>query len=281
MALDAQRLLDLEIPPRTVTYTDRDVMLYALAVGAGSQGGANDLGLVYEDGLSVMPTFANTLAFDDSWLASGGVDLRQVVHASLDLTFHAPMAVEGTATARTRLTGVLDKGEGRAGIIIQETVIEQDGHKACTNVSSLFVHGGGGFGGSVGRHPSPIRLPDKPSDIDILVPTMRNQALLFSLLGDRNPLHIDPAVARQSGFDRPILHGACTFGIACLTVIRGFCAGNPERLARFAARFVGPLVPGQALLLSFWRNDRDVLFRAAAADSGTPVLDGGFAHFRD
>lgn len=277
MALDARRLLNLDIPSRTVAYTDRDVMLYALAIGAGSQGGASDLNLVYEDRLSVIPTFANTLAFDDSWLASGGVDLGQVVHGSLDLTFHAPLAVDGTARTQTRLAGVLDKGEGRAGIIIQETVIEQDGHEACTNVSSLFVRGGGGFGGSIGSQPSPVSLPDRPSDIDILVPTTHNQTLLFRLLGDRNPLHIDPAVARASGFDRPILHGACTFGIACLTVIRGFCGGNPERLARFAARFVGPLVPGQALLLSFWRDDRDILFRASAADSRTPVLDGGLA----
>jgi acyl dehydratase len=277
VALDAKRLIALDVPSRSVSYTDREVMLYALAVGAGTEGGASDLDLVYEDKLKAVPSFANSLAFDDSWLPSGGVELSNVVHGSLDLTFHAPLASAGTARIGARLAGVIDKGEGRGGIIVQETSIEQDDRKVCTSVSSLFVRGGGGFGGSTGMQPQPVKLPDRSPDITIVVPTVRSQASLFRLLGDRNPLHIDPAAARRSGFDRPILHGACTYGIACLTVIRGFCGGEPARLKRLAARFAGPLFPGQALQFSLWREDHGLFFRASAADSGAPVLDGGVA----
>lgn len=277
MALDADRLMHLDIPSRSVHYSDRDVMLYALAVGAGAQGGASDLDLVYEENLKVVPSFANSLAFDDSWFPSGGVELSHVVHGSLDLTFHGPLAAAGATQIGTSIAGLVDKGDGRGGIIVQETSIEQAGQKVCKSISNLFVRGGGGFGGSVGTQPPSVKLPDLPPDVVTIVPTTRSQASLFRLLGDRNPLHIDPAAARQSGFDRPILHGACTFGIGCLTVVRSFCGGDPARLKRLAARFAGPLFPGQALQFSFWHDDEGVFFRAAAADSGAAVLDGGLA----
>ena len=277
MALDAERLLGLRSPPRITAYGERDVMLYALAVGAGAEGGHGDLDFVHEARLRVIPSFANVLAFDDQWPTSAGIDLRQVVHGALDLTFHAPLATEGEAETDVRVAGLVDKGEGRGGIIVQAAVLRQNGHDVCTSLSSLFVRGGGGFGGSTGIDTPRVTLPERPADMTLQVPTARNQALLFRLLGDRNPLHVDPVTARQSGFDQPILHGACTFGMACLTVIRRFCDGNPDRLTRFAARFAGPLVPGEALDFSFWREADRVVFRADTTDRGTPVLDQGVA----
>ena len=272
MALDAERLLNLKISPSRVAYTDRDVMLYALAVGADGC----ELDFVYEKTLSAIPSFATILCFNDTWLSEGGVALKDTVHGSLDLTFHAPLATSGEAVATTRIAGLVDKGEGRGGIILQEVALEQAGSKACTCLSSVFVRGGGGFGGSVGEATPSFDVPQQAPDVVVRVPTAPNQALLFRLLGDRNPLHIDPDVARQSGFQGPIMHGACTFGLACLTVIRAFCGGDARRLTRFAARFVGPLIPGQPLFFSFWREAGALTFRAATGE-GAAVLDNGFA----
>ena len=278
MPLDRDRLLSLDVPARRAVYTDHDVMLYALSVGLGA--GAADLPFVYERGLAVVPSFATILAFDDSWLEAGGIDLATVVHGALDITFERPLAPEGAARVTSAITGLTDKGPGRGGIVLQEIAIAQDGVLAATVLSTLFARGGGGFGGSVGREAPVVALPDRPADETLAVPTDVNQALLYRLLGDRNPLHADPAVARAAGFERPILHGACTFGVACATVLAHVCGHEPARLSRFAARFAGPLYPGETLAFSLWTMPDGVGFKAHAAERGTIVLDGGFAAIR-
>ncbi|MGL4286779.1 MAG: MaoC/PaaZ C-terminal domain-containing protein [Phreatobacter sp.] len=282
MALDPARLLNLRIASRHVDYSDRDTLLYALSLGAGlalslGAGLAEDLGLVHEDGQRVVPSFGQNLAFDDSWMEAAGVDLAKVVHGGLDLRFEAPFAPAGAAEVIGSIVGLTDKGEGKAGIIAQEITVQQHGRPVFTSLSSLFVRGGGGFGGSVGQQPATNLVPEGPADSTQLVPTRPDQALLFRLLGDRNPLHAVPEVARAAGFERPILHGACTFGIACLTVLQRFCAGEPARMKRFAARFSGPLYPGETLAFSFWKTAAGVAFTARAHERGQPVLDGGLA----
>ena len=277
MALDPERLLKLEIRPRQVPYSDRDTLLYALSVGAGF---GSDLSLVHETGQRVVPSFGQALAFGDEWLAEGGVDLAKVVHGGLDLRFDAPFAPAGSVDVRTNVVGLADKGEGKAGIIVQETGLFQEGRRIFTSRSNLFVRGGGGFGGSVGQQPETNALPDRPADETASVETRADQALLFRLLGDRNPLHAVPEVARSAGFERPILHGACTFGIACLAVLQRFCAGDPANMTRFAARFSGPLYPGETLLFSFWKLETGIAFSATTRERGQPVLDGGRADLR-
>lgn len=277
MPLDPDRLLALDIAPRRAVYDDRDVLLYALSLGAGL---GDDLRLVQEEGLNIVPSFAQVLAYDDSWMAGGGIDLAHVVHGSLDLSFEAPLAPAGTAEVRNRIAGMTDKGAGRGGIVHQEITIRQGGATACTALSSLFVRGGGGFGGSTGKQAEPVAIPDRPADARAQIPTRIDQSLFFRLLGDRNPLHALPHVARAAGFDRPILHGACTFGIACLTVLTRYCGGDPARMARFAARFTGPLYPGETLSFEFWSVPDGVRFRAATVERGTAVLDGGLAEIR-
>ncbi|QCK85935.1 3-alpha,7-alpha,12-alpha-trihydroxy-5-beta-cholest-24-enoyl-CoA hydratase [Phreatobacter aquaticus] len=281
MPLDAQRLLSIDMLPRSVAYGDREAMLYALAVGLGRTGGDSDLRFVYEDGLAVVPSFATVLAFDDSWLADAGIDLAHVVHGALDIAFEQPFAPAGAVDVAFRIAGLSDKGAGKGGLVHQETILSQNGAAACTVLSSLFVRGGGGFGGSVGRDIPSERLPDRTADDSVVVETRLEQALLFRLLGDRNPLHADPAIARASSFDRPILHGACTFGIACATVLRRFCALDPARLGRFAARFAGPLYPGETLGFSFWIDGDRIGFRAVAVERGAIVLDNGLAIVRE
>jgi len=283
MKLDPQRLMGLSIPPRSIAYDTREPMLYALSVGlAADPLNEDELAFAYEANQRVVPSFANTLAFDDSWLSQGGIDLTRVVHGSLKLIFHSLLPASGKAEMTTRIAGLSDKGEGRGGILLQETVIKDiDGRTLCTSLSSLFVRGAGGFGGPVGEQPSSHDIPARGPDLEALVATLSNQALLFRLLGDRNPLHADPETAKRVGFDRPILHGACTFGIACATVLRQFCGLEPKRLASLEARFAGPLYPGETLSFTFWREGGATAFRAAAKERGAPVLDNGYATFTD
>ncbi|MBL8587296.1 MAG: MaoC family dehydratase N-terminal domain-containing protein [Methylobacteriaceae bacterium] len=254
-------------------------MLYALAIGAGQTGEAADLPFVYESGLVVAPSFAVTLAFDDSWIDGAGIDLAQVLHGGLDVAFDAPLAPSGDVEIAPAIVGLDDKGPGKGAIILQETRIAQNGALRAVVTSSLFVRGGGGFGGSTGRPAQLFRTPDRPPDAMREIATAANQALLFRLLGDRNPLHVDPAAARAAGFDRPILHGACTFGVACLAVLREVCGLDPARLKRVAARFAGVVYPGETLLFSFWREGATLAFRAQTRERAAPALEGGLAEF--
>lgn len=276
MPLDPERLLGAAIAPRRKSYDEREPMFYALAVGALR----DELRYVYERDLAVIPSFAQMVGFNDAWLEPCGVALEHVVHGSLDIAFHGVFAPSGEADVETRIVGLTDKGAGRGGIVHQETRIAQAGAPVATSLSSLFVRGGGGFGGDRGVQPAAVTAPSREPDDTAIVETAANQAALFRLLGDRNPLHIDPEVARRAGFVGPILHGAATFGLACLAVLRGFCDGDPARLARFAARFSGPVYPGEALAFSFWRDGDTLRFRAEAPARGVTVLDSGLAERR-
>ena len=271
MPLDPDRLFNLDLPVRRYSYDDSEPMLYALAVGAT----AKDLSFVYERDLKVIPSFAQIAAYDDSWLESGGIDLQHVVHGSLDIEFFDSFAASGTAEIRTGIAGLGDKGEGRGGIIHQSMEIAQNGRPVANCLSSLFVRGAGGFGGDRGRQPEAMAAPEGAPHAIVEVGTAANQAALFRLLGDRNPLHIDPEFARAAGFGTPILHGAATFGLACLTVLKAYCQGEPSRMKRFAARFSGPVFPGETLVFSFWQMDQEIRFRASAKERNAPVLDGG------
>lgn len=275
MPLDPNRLMQLDWPVRSAPVETREALLYALAVGLG----ANDaeLGFVCETALKIAPTFALTLAFDDSWIEPAGVSLAKVLHGGLDLSFEAPLRAPGAASIRSRMLGLEDKGAGRGAVMCVESEIVQDGATRCRLASNLFVRGEGGFGGSRGSAMETRALPGRPPDLRIETPTARNQALLYRLLGDRNALHVDPAVARAAGFERPILHGACTFGVAGATMLRAFCGLDPARLKRLAARFAGPVYPGETLAFSIWREEGAVLFRAEALERGAVALDNGLA----
>lgn len=278
MPLDPQRLLKLEVPLRRVSISDRDAILYALSAGMGER--TEDLPFVYERSLQVLPSFATIAAFDDSWLAPAGIDLASVVHGSLDLRFEHTLEVPGSSDIGFRICGLTDKGVGKAGIVHQELMLSQAGSLRCRLRSALFVRGGGGFGGSIGDQGESTAAPINPPHETENVTTSARQALHFRLLGDRNPLHVDPAVAKAAGFERPILHGACTFAIACATVLRRFCKLQPTRLTRLAARFAGPLYPGETLAFSYWRDGGRVCFKATAAARQSIVLDNGIAEWR-
>lgn len=276
MPLDPNLLMNQAIPARQLTYDDRETMLYALSVGAGAYA---ETRFYFEKDQCVIPSFGQNLAFDDTWMHEAGVDLANVMHGGLDMRFYAPFAPSAEVEVETKIVGVADKGAGKAAIVLTESNVSSDGTCVFTSLSTFFVVGGGGFGGDVGLQPAVVPKPEGAPTESVLVQTRKDQALLFRLLGDRNQLHVlaEPAIAL--GFDGPILHGACTLGIVCLSVLDRFCENDPARMSRFALRFSGPLYPGETLEIDFWRVPDGVLFAAKSAERGTSVLSAGIVEF--
>ncbi|WP_405903991.1 MaoC/PaaZ C-terminal domain-containing protein [Streptomyces sp. NBC_00656] len=260
---------------RTVSWTERDAILYALAVGAP----ADRLDLVYEERLRVLPTFALTLAqwAPDALGALGAFDVTTAVHGSQRLFVHNPLESAGQLTTTARVAAVHDKGA--AAVFDVEVSCER-----FTATWSIFAPGCGGFGGE--RGPSAPRRPDRPAEHALTVSTHARQAALYRLLGDRHAMHIDPDAAKAAGMDRPFLHGLCTLA-ASLLPLAGTLGAHPAELTELEARFAAPAFPGDRLALAGWTDGpgdegpghRAVRFEAAA-DDGRAVLTGGRARFR-
>jgi acyl dehydratase len=255
-------LAGVDLGRRTLAYDERDAILHALAVGAS----ADDLDLVYERRLRVLPTLALGLGL---WAveAAGGLgayDRTATLHVGQSLTIHRPLPREGRFDSAARVAAVWDKG--RAALV--DVSVESELFDA---TYTIYVPGAGGFGGERGAS-SRAAPPDGEPEVRVDVATHRDQAALYRLTGDRHPVHIDPDIARSVGFSRPILHGLCTLGCA----VRALAAAtdrDPSTVTRVAARFAAPLYPGDAIALSAWRTDDGLRF--AAAGDGGPVLDDG------
>ena len=249
MPIDPAKAIGAALPSAEMSWSAGDVLLYHLALGAKP----DELRYVYERDLHVLPTFAvvaGTLRdTEPPTLVMPGidVDLVQALHGRQELTVHGPIPPNGTATASSRIVDVYDKGS--AAVIVTETSTPY-----FTNRTSIFVRGEGGFGGDRGPSTrSPV--PDREPDLTVLSPTWPQQALFYRLCGDRNPLHVDPSFAALAGFDRPILHGLCTYGMVCKAVVDAALGGDPSRVTAFSGRFAGVVFPGETLRTRIWRTD--------------------------
>lgn len=285
MPLDPQKLQSLHIPDVAQRYTERDVILYALAIGLGQDPlDAHQLPFVTEHHLKVLPTFAVTLAFSPFWLRDleTGVTFAKVLHGAESLVLHRPLPAHGYVTGRMRITDVADKGSGKGAVLICERMIldEGTGEKLATLTETVFCRGDGGFGGKPGKSPPPHPIPARAPDAVCELPTRPETALLYRLLGDRNPLHYDFATARAAGFERPILHGLATFGVAGHALLRAFCNYEPERLYSMSARFTAAVYPGETIRTELWRDGDVVSFRARVTDRDRVVIDHGRAVVR-
>jgi acyl dehydratase len=272
--IDPTRAVGAELPPAEFSWTPRDVLLYHLAIGAGAR--APDLDYTWERRLRVIPSFA-TLATVDVFRRLGEVpglrfDLRRVLHGEHELTLAGPLPVAGRVANRGRVAAVHDKGSAALVEVVVDSHVEAGAAPAFTNRLRLFIRHEGGFGGDPG--PSrPLEAPPrrKPS-ASVIVPTLAQQALLYRLCGDDNPLHVDPAFAAEAGFPRPILHGLCTFGIACRAAVDGVLDGAPERIAGMAARFAGVVFPGETLVTDLWRDDGAIVFSTRVVERRARAL---------
>ncbi|MCX6465025.1 MAG: MaoC/PaaZ C-terminal domain-containing protein [Pseudonocardiales bacterium] len=263
--------------PRTRTWTSKDALLYAVGVGAGLGDPGAELAFTTEnsEGLDqqVLPTFAVLLSQAPP-PPFGDFDPARLVHAEQAVTLHRPVPVEGTVTATARVEGVYDKGKGALVVIVSEAVLD-DGSPLATNRSAVFIRGEGGFGGE--RGPAETwAAPERAPDAAVTLATRPEQALLYRLSGDRNTLHSDPAFAKRGGFDAPILHGLCTYGVAGRALLHEAAGGDPARLRSMYGRFSATVRPGQELTTELWRDGPDVLFRTRT-DDGTVVIDRGRA----
>jgi acyl dehydratase len=284
MPIDPEEAIGAPVGEVSFSWSSSDVLLYHLAIGAGSRPGDS----VSPDalrwttdgaGLQVLPSFgvvAPTFhATDPPPLDLPGCDinLAQVVHGSQAITMHAPVPTSGSATVRTTLTDVWDKGT--AAVIWQEGVAtSESGAPLWTTRSSIFVRGEGGWGGDRGSS-VPVELPDRAPDAATAYDITPQQALLYRLCGDRNPLHSDPEFARAAGFPAPILHGLCTYGIVLRELTTALLGGDATRVGGFAVRFSGVVYPGETLRVRGWHEGDRIVGDASVAGGerdGAPVL---------
>ncbi|MFD4669291.1 MaoC/PaaZ C-terminal domain-containing protein [Lentzea sp. NPDC058450] len=267
MPIDPAVAVGAELPEVKFSWSESDVLLYHLALGAV------ELRYVYEQGLQVLPTFGvvaprfHETAAPVVSFPGVDIDLARVLHGTQEITVHSPLPTSGEAVLRTRISDVWDKG--KAAVIVQEaTAFGADGNPLYTTRSSIFARGEGGFGGE--RGPSgKVEVPSRAPDFVIETPTLPQQAYLYRLCGDRNPLHADPEFAQRAGFDAPILHGLCTYGVVCRAVIDAVLDG-PEQVRSFGAKFAGVVFPGETLTTRVWRDGSQLVLTTFAGDR--PVL---------
>lgn len=278
------RLMAYPIPEVRQKIRWQDVALYNIAVGLGQDPlDARQLRFTYEEGLVALPSIATVLGYPGFWLKAPdtGVDWVRVVHGEQSLTLHRPIPTRGEVVGTSRMTRILDKGAGRGALLTYERVLRDaaTGEALATLEQTTFARGDGGFGGSPGPAPAPHPEPDRAPDATRDMPTRPEQAALYRLNGDHNPLHIDPAVAAAAGYPRPILHGLCSFGVACHALVAELCGHDVARFGTMAARFSAPVFPGETLRVEIWHEPGGAAFRVRVPERDAVVIRHGlFRH---
>ncbi len=278
MAIVYEDALKQKITGQRTTYTDTNTMLYALSIGLGRDPlNDKELPFVFEQGgLRVVPTMAAVLARGN--IAGGlNLDMTLVLHGEQRLTVHRPMPPSGALISESRIVEVLDKGAGKGALVYSETVVRLEGEDQplLTLGGTIFARGDGGFGGPTGPTPVVHNIPDRAPDIRHVIETRADQALLYRLNGDRNPLHADPALARRAGFPVPILHGLCSYAIACRAVLATVCGHDPTMIASFDVRFTSPVYPGETIATEIWVDGDVVSFRCLVVERGVTAINNG------
>lgn len=269
--------------PQERSWTATDALLYAIGVGAGLGDPLRELAFTTENsaGISqqVLPTFGVLVAQARGGRSLGDFDRAMLVHAEQAFELHRPLPVSGTARTVSTVTGIYDKGSGALVVSEHVAVEAATGEPLVTSTSSTFIRGEGGFGGDRGGS-EPWELPRRDPDLRIVQQTRPEQALLYRLSGDRNPLHSDPEFAARGGFSRPILHGLCTYGFTGRVLLHALCGSDPARFRAMSGRFSRPVLPGETLVVSAWHADGGALFQTAKED-GTVVIDRGRLSVRE
>jgi acyl dehydratase len=271
--------------PAERSWDSKDALLYAVGVGAGLGDPLHELEFTTEnsEGIEqkVLPTYAVLIAQGRTSGNLGDFDRAMLVHAEQAIELHRPLPVAGTVRTTSTVTGIYDKGSGALVVTENVAVDAATGEPLATTRSSAFIRGEGGFGGERGSDAAWER-PDREPDHQVTYQTRPEQALVYRLSGDRNPLHVDPKFAARGGFDRPILHGLCTYGVTGRALLHALCDSDPARFGSMSGRFSRPVWPGEALTVSVWRPDGDgtALFQTTK-DDGTVVIDRGRMQIRD
>jgi len=277
--IDPDHLLAYDIPEVRETYGPRECAMYALSIGVGQDPlDRPDLRFVGAGDLVPFPTLPLVLGHPGFWLANSdtGVDAVRLVHGEQGLSLHAPLPIAGTVVGKTRVTGIVDKGAGRGALLYSEKQLRDaaTGLLYATTTSTTFLRGDGGFGGPEGPVKPVHKVPETPPDFVHDTVTRPEQALWYRWNGDDNPLHLDPDVAAKAGFERPILHGLCSLGIAGHALVATLCDGDPARLQGLDARFTATVTPGETLRTDIWS---DGSFRTRVVERDVVAIGNGIA----
>ena len=285
MTFDPEYLLNREFPTIRQTYNAKDCMLYALGVGMGIDPlDADCLPFVYEDGLRVLPSQAVVLAHPGFWAKEKDINLDwiKVLHAGQEIIWHKPLPASATVEATTRITEIADKGEKVGALIVSDRVVRdvETGDDLCTLVTTILARGNGGFGEERRSAPKTDVVPKTKPDEICDLPTVPQQALIYRLSGDFNPLHASPTIARNAGFKAPILHGLSTLGVMTHALMRSCCDYDPTRFKQMRLRFSSPVYPGETIRTEIWRNQgeegNEIAFRCKSLEQDKIVINNGY-----
>jgi acyl dehydratase len=284
MPIDRDKVVGAELAAGPFSWTDRDVIIYNLAVGAGvPPTEERELRYTFEGELRAVPTFGTNPAFP-IMMGVGAVDgldinLAQILHGDHELVVHRTIPTSGKVTQVGRIVDVYDKGKGALMVIEVESTLESSGELLFTNRAGVYVRGEGGFGGDPGPK-TDFAPPERDPDHVVEAPTLPQQALWFrQASGDLNPLHADPGFAAFAGYERPILHGLCTYGMVAKAVVDTVLDGDTARFESFRARFSGHVFPGETLDMRLWVDDSGCVVTAATKERGLPVLTNARVSF--
>ncbi len=275
MPIDVSKALGAKLGEGQYSWTRDQVILYHLGIGAGvPPTDPRELEYTYEKNLKVLPSFGVIPVFG----ALGGLgktpglefNFAMLLHGEQDIEIHQPIPPEATVTSAGEIVGIYDKG--KAALVVLEVKTRDEADKPLfTNRFSLFLRGEGGFGGESGPKAG-NKPPQRDPDGVIESATLPQQALLYRLSGDKNPLHADPEFAKIGGFDRPIIHGLCSYGIVCKAIVDGVLDGDVTKVARYQARFAGVAFPGETYQTSYWKEGDKFLIQAASKERSAPII---------
>lgn len=275
MAIDPDTLLSMPPIVTRQRLTPRDTILYALGIGA------SELNFLFEERLKALPTMAVTLGYPGFFWRDPalGANWQKILHGEQSTILHAPLPVEGEIVGSTTIEALYDKGADKGALaMVTREIHDGAGTHLATSRSMTFLRGDGGFGGSSEGAPVPHPLPDRAPDAVATLATATNQAQIYRLSGDLNPLHIDPDVAKAGGFDAPILHGLATYGVIGRALLAARCGNEPARLKRIDGRFSSPVYPGETIETSIWDEEGGRLaFRARVVERDKIVFTNGYA----
>lgn len=277
--MDIEKIRTMTVDPIVQSYDKRDTILYGLGLGLGADPlNEEELPFVYEKALTCMPSYADVLCHPGFWVQEPqfGIDWVRLLHAEQDLVVHKPLPATGTIRGEYRVVGIEDKGEGRGALLHQKKALfdTSTGDHLATVRSTLFLRGNGGEGGFGEVMPPPEPMPDRTPDRIVEIATLSQQALIYRLSGDWNPLHADPTIAQKAGFSMPVLHGLCTKGIANRAILSAYCDYDVARFKSMFVRFSKPVMPGETIRIEFYDEGTGRLrFRAIAVERGDVVLD--------
>lgn len=282
MAIDYDKLVNWKFDPVEHEYSFRDSILYALGVGLSSDPlDLDQLRFTYEEDQLALPSMVVVLAGPGFFLKRPefGVDWVKVLHGEQGFEIHKSLPATGTLIGETKITEIIDKGEGRGALIFSERKIydKPTGDLLSTLTSTTFARGDGGFGGPTIAAPKPHVIPEGAPDIVMETPTLEQAALIYRLSGDYNPLHADPRVATAAGFEKPILHGLASLGVASHAILKEVCGYNPDLLRSLNLRFTSPVYPGETIVTEIWKDGSDISFRCRVKERDIVVLNNGHA----